>query len=261
MAQENRRAHQTSDGRTRLDRVSTPRAADLVANQLRRHIIHDLTEGQSLPPEASMIETFGVSRQTVREALRLLEADGLVSVRRGALGGAIVHRPDGTATARNAALALQLRDTTIADVFHARAVIEPACAELLAATGKKRDVVRLQEVLQEAADLSDPLAAIRAHLLFHAEVTRLAGNETLALLADVVRRITELDSERRVLSDPTSRRTRRALQAGHKAHERLVELVEARDAQAAREHWRDHLTGSEEYLFELEAKTVLDLFS
>src|ERR1700743_246357 len=69
--------------------VRVPKTAELVAAQLGRRIIKaELTEGESLPPEATLMEQFGVSRPTLREAFRVLEAEALISVRRGSRGGA-----------------------------------------------------------------------------------------------------------------------------------------------------------------------------
>ena len=65
--------------------VKVPKTAELVAAQLRRQIVRgDLREGDALPPEATLMEQFAVSRPTLREAFRVLESEALISVRRGA---------------------------------------------------------------------------------------------------------------------------------------------------------------------------------
>ena len=67
-----------------------------------------------------------MSRPSLREALRILEAEGLITVVRGVLGGVVVHQPDERMTARTAALVLQARNVTLGDVHEARSMIEPA---------------------------------------------------------------------------------------------------------------------------------------
>jgi DNA-binding FadR family transcriptional regulator len=243
--------------------VRAQRAGDLVAAQLRRHIISDLADGETLPPESVLMERFNVARQTLREAFRVLESEGLLTVRRGVLGGAVVHRPDGTVAARNAALVLQSRGTTLADVYQARAMVEPACAALLARSASPADVATLREALEETATAdADPAAAIRSLMKFHALVAQLAGNQTVALLTDLVRHIIEAASEQQVVENPDDPVVRKALRSGHRTHERLVALVEAGDADGARELWTRHLEGSEDYLISGAARrTVLDLLS
>ena len=74
--------------------VKVPKAASLVAASLRRRIVlGDLGEGDALPNETELMRFYEVSRPTLREALRILETESLISVKRGARGGARVVRP------------------------------------------------------------------------------------------------------------------------------------------------------------------------
>lgn len=253
----------TRSGGSAFRTVRTPRAADLVGAQLRRHIIGDMSDGETLPPESVLMERFGVARQTLREAFRVLEAEGLLTVRRGVHGGAVVHRPDGAVAARNAAVVLQSRGTTLADVYQARAMIEPACAARLAKNATGADVAALRAALRGTATPdTDAVEAIRALMGFHALIAQLAGNQTVALLTDLVRHIIELASEEQVVADPSSPTTRRALRSGHRTHEQLVDLIEKGDVAGARDLWTRHLEGSEDYLISGAARrTVLDLLN
>src|SRR5947208_13352687 len=95
-----------------------PRAADVVADHLRRQIVRGvLPEGRSLPPEEQLLAEFGVSGPTLRAAYRVLESEGLVSVHRGARGGATVHRPTIAVASRYVGVLLQADGTTLADLF------------------------------------------------------------------------------------------------------------------------------------------------
>src|SRR5690349_1932097 len=96
-----------------------------IADELRALIVSgQLAEGDSLGHEPDLVERFGVSRPSLREALRILEAEGLITVVRGVLGGVVVHEPDERMTARTAALVLQARNVSLADVYDARRHLE-----------------------------------------------------------------------------------------------------------------------------------------
>lgn len=74
--------------------VRIPKTAELVADRLRTEIVRgQLKEGDTLPPETTLMEEFGVSRPTLREAYRLLEAESLIQLKRGARGGASYPSP------------------------------------------------------------------------------------------------------------------------------------------------------------------------
>jgi DNA-binding FadR family transcriptional regulator len=242
--------------------VRVPKTAELVAAQLRRQIVRgELAEGAALPPESTLMEQFGVSRPTLREAFRVLESEALISVRRGAHGGARVHVPNGDVAARYAALVLEHRSTELADLYTARSVIEPACAELLAQRRDPEDVALLRTALAEdGQDKLGAATAIRTHLQFHALMVRAAGNETLIVLTEMLRHIIDLANEAHVVADAGSPQTERAFRRGHRAHARLIDLIEAGDGQGAHDLWRRHLEEAESYLLDGHpSKTVLDL--
>src|SRR4051794_7135593 len=118
------------------DNVRPPKTGELVARRLRRMIVEgQLREGDFLPNEAALMERFGVSRPTLREAFRIMESESLIELRRGSRTGARVTIPGAAAVARPAGLQLQLGGATLADVYVARSAIEPAAVRLLALTG------------------------------------------------------------------------------------------------------------------------------
>ena len=137
--------------------VKIPKAASLVADSLRRRIVlGDLVEGDALPNESELMRFYEVSRPTLREALRILETESLISVKRGARGGARVAIPDASVTARHAALVLRLQGTTLEDVFVSRLIIEPAAVRLLAArAAADPDVLAPLRELHDESTASD----------------------------------------------------------------------------------------------------------
>ena len=100
-----------------LQRIRQPRVAEIVASQLRDDILSGrLKEGDVLPSQETLFSEFGVSPPALREAIHILETDGLVSVRRGNVGGAVVHLPSAERTAQMIGMVLQARSATPADV-------------------------------------------------------------------------------------------------------------------------------------------------
>src|SRR6476469_446934 len=122
-----------------------------IADELRSLIVSGaLSEGDSLGREPDLVERFGVSRPSLREALRILEAEGLVTVVRGVRGGVVVHEPNERMTARTAALVLQARNVPLADVFEARSFLEPIAARTIATTrGRKAAANELRKLIKE----------------------------------------------------------------------------------------------------------------
>jgi DNA-binding FadR family transcriptional regulator len=241
--------------------VRVPKTAELVAGQLRAQIIRgELKDGDTLPPEVELVERYGISRPTLREAYRVLESESLISVRRGARGGARVHTPSIDVAARNAGWVLEHRGTTMADLYEARIVIEVPCAGRLAQTRTTEQIDRLWAGIHAAeAAIDDPDRFIRSHTDFHALIVEMAGNQTLAVLNGMVRQLIDLANWTRLARDHGGT-TPRAVHRGAKAHRLLVEHIEAQDADAATELWRVHLVEAEQYLLEGPgARTLIEL--
>src|ERR1700736_5393707 len=130
--------------------VRAPKTGELVASHLRRQIVRgELRPGETLPLETELMEQYGVSRPTLREAFRILEAETLISVRRGSRGGARVVAPDVAVAARYVGLLLQTQVTTINDVYEARMISEPPCARLLAMHRTSDDLDNLTAIVDQ----------------------------------------------------------------------------------------------------------------
>ncbi len=251
-----------ANGRPLGQRIRVPKTAELVAAELRRKIVRgELAEGDALPSEATLMAEFAVSRPTLREAFRVLESESLISIRRGARGGARVQLPNGNVAASYAGLVLEYRGTTLQDVYDARTFIEAPCAALLAQRRTEQDLAHLKQAVAQAEQLmDDPQAFILAHMEFHALVVELAGNRTLSVLNGMVRHIIELANWSHVDLDAGSPDNVRANKRGFRAHVRLVELVTERQAAEAEALWRLHLSEAENYLLMNKSMTtVLDL--
>jgi GntR family transcriptional regulator, transcriptional repressor for pyruvate dehydrogenase complex len=252
-------AEPTVDGENQ--RLHVPKMAEIIVERLRRQIVRgELAEGETLPSEQELQARFGVSRPTLREAFRILESESLITVRRGAHGGALVRVPNTDVAARYAALILEYRGTPLDDLYQARIVIEPAAVGLLATRRTDKDVTRLREALDEHDALLDqPKRLIRTHTAFHALLIELTGNQTLLVLTGMIQRIIDLANWKVVESDAGTAAHARATSRGLNAHHRVVDLIEAGDEPGAAALWRLHLTEAREYLLKGDVKTVLDL--
>jgi GntR family transcriptional repressor for pyruvate dehydrogenase complex len=214
--------------------VQVPRAADVVADRIRELIVTgELADGERLPPLESLLGEFGISGPSMREALRMLESEGLITVQRGKVGGAIVHRPSYTAAASTLALVLRSHDTQIADVARSLAVLERECAVLCARRpDRARTVVpALRELNDTARSLVDAgdLTFTEAMTSFHEELMRGCGLATLALATRAIGAIWVVSVRQWAAENGAHGTfvTREEREVWLERQARLVELIEA----------------------------------
>lgn len=245
------------------------KAAEVIASRLRSQIVRgELPTGHTLPPETALLETFDVSRPTLREAFRILETESLIDVRRGSRGGAQVTSPDLAAATRAVGILLQLRGTTIDDVYQARMFLEPPCARLLASQRTEQDLDDLTAILTSLAASENPDRVPDPHLWalltfeFHDLLVSRVGNHTLALQSALLREIVTHHISARVETYSTHgdpQRFRRAL----RSYQRLIDLLAQRDGDAAEEHWRAHMSAAGGFLLEdtFKERPLVELFT
>jgi GntR family transcriptional repressor for pyruvate dehydrogenase complex len=222
----------------------TQKIAVLVAAQLRRQIVNGKVKpGDKLHPESVLQSEFAISRPTMREALRLLEAESLITIKRGKHGGARVTSIDLGAIASQVGVFLQIEGTTLEDVWLARTVLEPPAAGLLAATRNPAALAALEANIEAArqAARSDLIRYADLAAEFSMLITRHCGNKTLHLLAsliyDIIRRQHENVTER-TLTDASVGKLR---QDSLRDREKAVALMRSGTPAAAENFWRAHL--------------------
>lgn len=246
-----------------LKTVHLPKMADIVAADLRRQIIAgELREGDPLPPEDQLMGHAGVARTTIREALRILESEGLLIVRRGAGGGARIKTPSVANVARYIGLVLQSQGATLQDVYDARLMLEAPAAGLLAGADDRDHIVTaLRAALaDEEAVLDEPGELSHAYGRFHQLIVALTGSQTFEVLTSVSNRIIQAQADRYMSAGTAEPSRRVATAAAHRAHQRFVELVAAGAAKDAEELWRRHLAAGDTQLrADPEVNSVLDL--
>ncbi|MGS0753570.1 FadR/GntR family transcriptional regulator [Roseateles sp. GG27B] len=185
-----------------------PKAAEMVAAELRRQIVTGrLKPGDKLHPENVLVTEFGVSRPTLREALRLLESESLITISRGKHGGSRVSSIDLSAAARQVGVFLQLQGATLQDVWLARTIIEPPAVALLAAQRNPQALAELEANITEAREAAQHDLTRYADLSaeFSLLITRHCGNQTIHLLASLI-----YDIIRRQHADVTERTASKA---------------------------------------------------
>ncbi|MDB5420508.1 MAG: transcriptional regulator, GntR family, partial [Brevundimonas sp.] len=203
------------------------KAAELVAKQIRKAIIGGaLAANDTLPAEPQLIAAFGVSRPTIREAIRILEAEDLVSVMRGARGGSRIKAPSAAAVARTAGHTLQSQGATLRDIYDTRMVIEPPAARLAAETRPAEAAAALQAQVNYEYDivgLDEWRKVGMAVADFHRVLLEQCGNPALGLVGLVMKGIVEhhqtLLSESRRGEDVKLRHQR--VKIGFASHQRL----------------------------------------
>jgi DNA-binding FadR family transcriptional regulator len=253
-------------GRTNAEAVRVPKAAELVAKQIRNAIIRgELSDGDTLPAESRLIEEFGVSRPTIREAVRILESEGLVTVVRGARGGARVSSPNFEMIRRAAGIALQANHVTIGDLYEMRTLIEPPAARLVAERNSEVAVPILRRLLEEQKQhVNDrPTFAILV-AEFHRQMIELSGNKTLNIFSQALRALVDghLALATVKQTDWDQRSLQRQRNYGLKSCGKLVDLIEAKEGEEAEAHWKRHMIAAGEvWLAQVGPEMLVDLLN
>jgi len=230
-----------------------PRLAEMVAGVLRERILDgSLQDGDSLPRQEDLLDEFRVSRPSLREALRILEAEGLITVRRGNRGGAIVHAPQAENAGYTIGLVLKAQQVPLSDLGAALGRLEPLCAALCAARkDRKRAVLPRLRAAHEATAgaVDDDLEFTRLARRFHEVLVDTCGNETLKLVVGALETVWSGQEEewakRASAAGGFPGRERRL--EGLKAHERLIELIAAGDEVAVASVAMRHLEATQRY--------------
>ena len=165
------------------------RVAEIVASTLRQEILAgELHDGDGLPPLDRLVERFEVSPASIREAMRILETEGLVSVRRGSQGGAEVHRPEASSAGYMLSLVLESQRTRVADLTAALLEMELAVASACAVSDDRHETVvpALRDSLDRAAQPGGDGFGMGL-VAFHGALTRECGNATLVLVVGALR--------------------------------------------------------------------------
>ncbi|HEX4016232.1 MAG TPA: FCD domain-containing protein [Frankiaceae bacterium] len=227
--------------------------SEVVAGILRERIIDGrLADGDLLPKQDELLDEFPISRPTMREALRILEDEGLLTVRRGNRGGSVIEVPTADTSAYTFGLVLQSRRGSIADLAEAIRHIEPIAAAMCARRDDRDQAVLpvLQASLDETASaIGDGERFTTLARAFHERMVGCCGNETMILTVGALESLWS-EQERQWAQQATSAGTypgqsyRKAVQS---AHEALVAAIGRGQAERASRLAARHLQQSQHY--------------
>lgn len=250
--------------------VRAPKTAEIIADRLRGDIVRGvLKTGDTLPTEVILGKQFGVSRPTLREAIRILENESLIVARRGSRGGVVVATPDIAVAAKDFGLLLQMSGTTLADVYLGRTVVEPGAARMLAERHTVQDIDDLNAsvgalavLVNDGAEEADFREWSNAAYRFHDLIMERSGNQTLAIFSGVLREVVARHMSRAATSSDDRAEIEGQFKRTVKAFAKLVKLVHAGDADGAERFWRTHMEAATKGMLwgSLATDTVVDLF-
>jgi GntR family transcriptional repressor for pyruvate dehydrogenase complex len=170
-----------------LGPLHVPKASDLLAEDVAARISSgELAEGDLLPPERTLVTQTGLSRSSVREALRVLEVRGFLAIRAGRGGGAVVRRPTGHLLADSVRLVVRGTDVSLAALLQTRATVEPPCAGLAAVRRTPAGLGRLEDCDRLMSATSEVSSFLRVNVDWHMAVARESGNELLSGLMEAL---------------------------------------------------------------------------
>jgi len=229
--------------------------SERLARQISDHIVFDeVSPGTALPSEAEMTQIYGVARGTLREALRILEVQGIISIKTGAGGGPVVEqlRPDNFANM--ATFYLRGKTCTYREVLQARLAIDPLMARIAAERRSQEGLNLISSSLPDTDELSvdDVLEWQRLAGDFHEAVARMSGNPVLYLLGASLRQISYRLRVRGALA-ATPLELREEVVT---VHRKIADAIMAGEGVMAEELMRDHMIA---YVLAMDKANVPDL--
>jgi len=196
-----------------------------------------LKPGDRLPSERALAQRIGVSRATIREALRAMQLKGLIVSRRGAGSFIAGGRPEDLADA--------LHHLALQDIFELRLLIEPSIAALAAERATRQDLLRLESILQQQErELKEKRMAGVTDAAFHSALAEATHNRALLQIGATLMKVI---SPSRNESLQTQERARLSLAS----HRRIVGAIQAGDSAEARHAMEEHIRSIDPKLFGL----------
>ncbi|MEK1929567.1 MAG: FCD domain-containing protein [Pararhizobium sp.] len=211
--------------------------SDYVAQRLLDRIVTgNLTPGSSLGTEAELLQQYDVSRPTLRESLRVLEAQGVLELRPGPKGGIIVSMPGTDILAHGLSVYLRMHDVPFVAVLRAREVIEPALAAEAAENGTEEDFASMQASIERMIEVDHQDDFLEENRTFHSLVAHASRNHVMTIFWSTISMVAA--GEVHGIQYTTGNQKRVV-----EAHQRILEACRKRDSVAAaacmREHVRD----------------------
>ncbi|MBI9087064.1 MAG: FadR family transcriptional regulator [Desulfobacterales bacterium] len=227
-----------------------PRLFQNLVEQIESAIMEGrLKIGDRLPSQREMVEMFKTSRATLREALRVLEQKGLIDVRLGASGGAVIKEAGTEPVTESLALLLRQRKVSLTELAEFREGVEGIAAALAADRAKAEDIAKMKRLLQEASvHLATGVSAWRAFSemdnRIHMVIARACGNAVYQCVLQMVHGNIHSYFEVHPLKDE------RIMQENFRDLTEIVQAIEQRQAIAARSLMQSHVRRFNRYMID-----------
>jgi DNA-binding FadR family transcriptional regulator len=221
----------------KLEQIRVPKSSDVLADHLRRKILTGAVEaGAPLPAERDLVAQTGLSRGSVREALRILEAEGLVSTRPGRQGGSIACQPGDESLARYINVFVHGRGIPLEALLQTREAVEPLLAYLAALNRTDDELRELVQVTEKVEDAyADVPRFLAENVKWHCAIATASHNE---LLRAFMVAISSLVYKATAIEDFATDAVRQVVIG---AHRRILAAIVSGDAEVARRRMARHL--------------------
>jgi GntR family transcriptional repressor for pyruvate dehydrogenase complex len=217
-----------------FERIGKDRLFERVAHQIEQKIMEgELRPGDQLPPERIMAEQFGVSRTVIREAVKVLEISGLVTVQRGR--GMMVTKPSVTSVTDSMQRYVKIQRSSLWALLELRSILEVEIAGLAAERCTEEDIEELQEIMRTMSNKVDsPTTYVELDLEFHLALARASHNPLFQM---VLEPFMSLMREARQVGASVPHAAERT----HIYHQQLLKAVKDKNADEARRLMQEHL--------------------
>lgn len=229
----------------KITKAKTRRVSHTIVEQIREAILSgELNPGDRLPSEKDLARDFGVSKASLREAFRALEALGMLEIRQGMSGGAFVSEVD-LKTARDSLFNyIYFQNPSIQEFTQFRAIVEPPVAEIAAGRITDEDIAELERNLaQTKAQLDSGSFYYELDTYFHHRIAEIAGNSLICFVVDSLKNALVNIKLQLELGPRFSVNV-------YSCHQKIIEALRERDPEKARQEMLNHILTVERDLVE-----------
>jgi GntR family transcriptional repressor for pyruvate dehydrogenase complex len=216
--------------------VKNQRISDEILQQIREAVFSGKFQiGDRLPNERNLAELFAASRTSVREALRALEQEGVIYIKKGASGGVFVSEVDHRLVSRPFQTLLQLKKITMENISEVRLIFEPEAARLAALRAEPKDLRALEDVIGKMTQVVEEGEPPSSNdLMFHKLIARAAKNPILEMLSESM-----LEVASQVITDlhPSMDVLKHVL----RCHKNVFDAIRSRNGERARAVMSEHI--------------------
>jgi GntR family transcriptional repressor for pyruvate dehydrogenase complex len=234
--------------------VQAERISQLIEEQLKEAIIrHHYRAGDKLPSERELVDMFGASRSSIREAIRSLERSGFVVVKKGVQGGAFVlQKGDSTLMVNYLRDMMRLRQVSLDEILQARLIIEPEVAAAAAERATPEYVELLEEITRDQLkgfDSENPVMQFDRNPRFHRIIAEMTGNQVFIIIMQILLEIHAFRMNQFKLDEKTIRKITHQ-------HDGIIEALKKKDKELAFEEMRKHVLAVHKMHKALDAQEV-----